>query len=319
MTEVHEIVVYIHGVSQSHFGVPHEEDYRALHDGIADRNADWPGRFLGVEWGWNYSPGPAEGHEQLTEAQHKFGGRILESLTATRDFTLNPGRFIVDGLRPLLIYGFSDMFYYVSHDGKRSVRGTVADQIRDFVSRVIPAGEPISLTLLGHSAGSVIAFDFAFSLFYERPRDGNRGSDAIGHGYLRRGDSGFQSARELREMARAGKLRIRRLITFGSPISMLACRSSEVVSILADGGRLDPKDYGLDSNVDGGDEIQGPRWLNLWDRDDPIAWPVEPLMQKTTDPPRVEDIYVDVSDSISHSHDSYWRSKRAHKTIAERW
>ena len=69
-----------------------------------------------------------------------------------------------------MVYGFSDMFYYVSTDGKAAIRGDT-EQIVQFVE----AGqgdprEPISLTMVGHSAGSVIAFDFCYYLFAQEDR-----------------------------------------------------------------------------------------------------------------------------------------------------
>jgi hypothetical protein len=43
--------------------------------------------------------------------------------------------------------------------------------------------------------------------------------------------------------------------------------------------------------------------------------PVHPLMESQL----VEDIYVDVSDSIASAHTDYWNSSRVHRLIADRW
>jgi hypothetical protein len=110
-------------------------------------------------------------------------------------------------------------------------------------------------------------------------------------------------------------LRLRRLITFGSPISFLAFRSDALVEILARDDRLRPEDYGLKSELTGEPPLPGPRWINLWDRDDPIAWPVSPLMESEL----VEDVYVDVSNSVTSAHTAYWKSRKVHKEIARRW
>ena len=208
------------------------------------------------------------------------------------------------------------MFYYVSAQGKQAIRLSVARQLLNHVNRVRrrdPAAK-ISLTLLGHSAGSVIAFDLLFYLFFKNP--GNK-HVFIDENIVNIPAATAKGIRELRNMARSGRLRIRRLITFGSPITPFACRNDTVVQILADDGQLDPADNGLTANPEGFDTLKGPRWINLWDKDDPIAWPVEPLM--LPDANVVKDIVVDVSDFTSKAHDAYWESKKVHKIIADTW
>ena len=32
-----------------------------------------------------------------------------------------------------------------------------------------------------------------------------------------------------------------------------------------------------------------------------------------------QDIYVDVSDLVGQAHDRYWRSRKVHEIVAERW
>src|SRR5688500_18256244 len=103
------------------------------------------------------------------------------------------------------------MFYYVSSDGKAAVRAALAEQIVRFVE----AGrgdtrEPISLTFVGHSAGSVIAFDFCYYLFAEEDRRFVK--DPIRGMYN-------EEVKHLRALALEGRLRIRRLVTIGSPIA----------------------------------------------------------------------------------------------------
>ena len=61
------------------------------------------------------------------------------------------------------------MFYYASKDGKKAVRNTVATQIIKAMDQYLSADKAplLSLTILGHSAGSTIAFDLLFYLFFE--------------------------------------------------------------------------------------------------------------------------------------------------------
>jgi hypothetical protein len=99
----------------------------------------------------------------------------------------------------------------------------------------------------------------------------------------------------------------------GNPLTAMAFRHSRVVEAVAAGEKLNPEHYGLHADPD----LPGPRWINLWDRDDPLAWPVEPLMD--SDHGVVKDIYVNVSDWITKAHGAYWSSKAVHTAIAEHW
>lgn len=310
-----EILIFVHGVSADQFGRRHDEEYNLLYEGVtsvAGRQSRWRNaEVCRVEWGWNYDA-RRDAHSQrlLTLAQTTLGERLLKVIDEAYDPTINPGRFVVNAFRPLLVYGFSDMFYYVSNDGKCAVRSALGEQIMSFIEagRGDPR-EPLSLTIVGHSAGSVIAFDFCFYLFAEEDRRFVR--DPM--------QSIFSdSVRQLRALASEGRLRIRRLITIGSPISMLACRNDTVVQLFADGGRLNPAWHGLTQNpASFGPKLHGPRWINIWDKDDPIAFPVEPMIDRSTD--AVSDVYINVSSNIAEAHNLYWSSPDVHAHIAQHW
>ena len=312
-----EVVIYIHGVSSDKTGRSHKKEYTTLHKGIAKSHNDWPLTKIEIEWGWNYrKDANPKGHELLTDAQRLLGLRLINAIDDPWDITINPVRALLPKLRSLIFYGFSDMFYYASKDGKKTVRNTVATQIIKGMDQYLTSDKVplLSLTILGHSAGSTIAFDLLFYLFFERE-----------HNFLVE----CQTTEErnlknalglLREMAQTDKLRIRRLFTFGSPITTLACRSDAILSTLASDDKLDAKDYGLEVNPAGfASKISGPRWINIWDKDDVIAWPVEPLMKSGSDQEVIKDIHLDFSDSVSQTHNRYWSSKKVHKVIANSW
>ena len=311
-----EIIIFVHGVSSDQLGRRHDPEYNALYEGVssaASRSSPWrTAEVCRVEWGWNHeAQAEPHGEQALTLAQSVLGERLLGVINDAYDPTINPGRYVVNAFRPLLVYGFSDMFYYVSSDGKAAVRGALAEQIVRFMEsgRGDPR-EPISLTLIGHSAGSVIAFDFCYYLFAQEDRRFVK--DPVRGLYN-------EEIKRLRDLALEGRLRIRRLVTFGSPIAMLACRNDTVVQLFAEGERINPAWYGLTQNpaLFGPLKLRGPRWLNVWDKDDPIAFPVEPLMDNQSR--AVSDIYINVSSNIAEAHNLYWSNHEVHEYLATHW
>jgi hypothetical protein len=317
MSKVIEIIIYVHGVSNDIHGRKHEVEYQTLHHGIATRLNNWPSRYIGIEWGWNFkNVAIPSSHELLTDAQRLLGARVIQALDAApRDMTINPGRLLLGQLRKLVIYGMADMFYYISKDGEKAVRNTVASQIMEQIHPFLAEkGLNISLTLIGHSGGGVVALDFLFYLFYTSV-----------HEYLF--DAHTKKEKELkteishlRSLAQNNKLRLRRLISLGCPVTALAFRDDAVLEILASGDKLNPSHYGFDRNPTiFGPRLKGPRWVNFWDKDDPIAWPVEPLMNQGATEDIIKDVYIDISDSITTSHDAYWASSKVHEAIANTW
>lgn len=300
-----DLVFYIHGVTPRVEPIPHHDLYGKLNQGIREQNPDWPEEYDGAEWGWN--PGTDTSHDQqlLSQAQMQLGQRVLPEISNAKDFSLNPARIAMNQLREINFYGFSDMFYYTSNTGKEAVRAAISRQLVEFLQGRNIEADPMRLTLVGHSAGAVIAFDLLFHLFH--PEE----APFTSHCFVDR-DSREQSE-QLRAWSRSGQLRLRRLVTFGNPLAAMAFRHSRVVEAFAAGERLDPAHYGLVPDP----ELPGPRWINLWDLDDPLGWPVLPLMDP--DSGMVEDVYVNVSDWITKAHSAYWTSKAAQKAIAEHW
>jgi len=315
-----ELPIYIHGVTGRNEG-SHHEQYKSFHQAITSYRQDWPAPYCGVEWGWY--PGTVlnpKSQQLLTQAERRLGDRALSAVQDPHDFTFNLLRIAVEKFRPLMMYNFSDIFYYVSEDGKAAVRYTVAEQIVNCLKPLIGETKaPISLTFIGHSAGSLIAFDFLFYLFTERPLEEFIKPEKLAQVVPNNSDhkQTLTALEELKKLAMDGQLRVRRLFTFGSPITPLAFRSDKVVEIIAQvgEGRLNAADYGLLTNPSAfGPVLKNPRWINLWDKDDVIGWPVEPLMTDTGT--AIVDRYVDVSDDPTQAHTAYWNDQGVHQEIA---
>ena len=307
-----EVVIYIHGVSQSTKERAHDREYHELHTGIARSATNWPSEYCGVEWGGNSSPRDPnpKSHKLLATAQRHLGSRVMPVVDNSFDLTANPARFAVGTIRKLAFYGFSDMFYYVSRDGKQAVRAAVARKVTDFIRSKVTDNDLLSISLFGHSAGSVVAFDFLFYLFSEKKSAA---------GFCTGVRAAGRAMTEFENRVANGTLRLRRLVTFGSPLAFTIFRNDSVLETLANDKQLDPADYGLASNFsEHHPQLSGPRWVNFWDKDDPISFPIEPLMaQSNTD--FALDVYSDVSDSLTRAHNAYWDNADVHREIGKRW
>ena len=330
----HEVFVYVHGVTprgqQSHAA-----QYANLHNAITSQASKLnppkaiPTGYCGVEWGWDPTNGQGKSHQLLDKAEEALGDRAIAAASDPSDWTLNPMRIAVDKFRGLMIYNFADMFYYASQDGKTALRYAMSNSIIERLRQmsVDLDNDAVSLTLIAHSAGSVVAFDFLFALFYH-PR---KARDFIDPNLVKTGPSQKGAAAaspaevnqtlndldRLKNLAETGRLRIRRLFTFGSPITPLAFRADSLLTILPHNDRIDGAQYGLTTNGNFPDPLPNPRWVNFWDKDDPIAWPVEPLMKQAG--AEVQDVYLDVSDSVTKAHESYWANETFHQELAKRW
>jgi hypothetical protein len=115
---------------------------------------------------------------------------------------------------------------------------------------------------------------------------------------------------QLREMTEDGRLTLKRLITMGSPISMLILRSDRRIRDLAYGGRVSPSSVGIDGS---GEKPDDPAWVNIWNKYDPISFPVAPIMEEGAP---VTDFHVRVAWNPLKSHTGYWTSKNVHRLLA---
>ena len=132
---LNETIVYVHGVSPQG-QKSHQGQYQALHRAIGARCRGFPKDFCGVEWGWATPDTQARSHQLLDAAETRLGARAISAVGDASDFTLNPLRIAVNKFRGLMIYGLSDIFYYVSEDGKSAVRYAAAGL--EAASEVLP-------------------------------------------------------------------------------------------------------------------------------------------------------------------------------------
>jgi hypothetical protein len=306
-SEWNEIIVFIHGITPDPDPKAHTENYQSLYRNIQKkleqiRKQNKPAFTLDpiqVEWGWQSNLHPITNDEYLAKAELALSRQAFSLDTEGRnaDPTLNPFRLLRPTVRRLLFYGFADLMYYVSRDGEIAVRNHVFRYIADQVCArgFMDSPAKLSLTFITHSAGTIIAHDLLYHLF--------------------RGPEHPSEVREvnevLRELIYRHRLRIRRLYTMGSPLTPLMFRSDSLITKMRDRQVLLPQNLGFVPFND----LMGPRWINIWDKDDMAAYPVSFLYQNESH--LIEDKYIDVSDLLTAAHNAYWRSPAVAQYIAK--
>lgn len=355
-----DVIIYIHGVSPDESLVTvtdaymsegqrpthrsgHAPAYTALHEGVARRmsnparRAAWQGALhCHTEWGWEYEDSDARlgASHRLIDAQHHLAQRTIRKMK--RPWFWGS---LMSPMRKLQLYGLSDVFYYVTQDGRISIRDRIADQIGASLGELLDEPDAqLSFTLVGHSAGSVISLDIVTFLLADEQSfiddlDSLKERESALKSQIGRFDRGgrrtkgsaviadtlevVQRQRKLLTGIQEKRFTLRRLFTMGSPITMLALRSDEDIRSLAYGNPMPLVQLGFGhANGTTNDQRDTLRWANIWDIRDPISFPVEPLVEES---PVVKDFHVRTSLNFVKSHTAYWTSHQVHGVIAEQW
>ena len=178
-------------------------------------------------------------------------------------------------LRKFFINGFGNVTAYQSVPGRRDVYGKIHDVVHEGLRelRAKLGGVDRPLVVIAHSLGSVIISDYIW--------DRQRGKDAE-----RRGTSPFERMETL-----AG------LITLGTNIPLFTLAHDPVACI-----EFPPP--GLPANLK-----KRAKWLNFYDSDDVLGWPLKPLSLRYADTVS-EDIEVSVGNILTAwnpaNHAAYW-------------
>jgi hypothetical protein len=299
-----EMVVFMHGITPEEVPGSHHNDYLQLFEALKHSLSGYPDKPklfdtpIEVEWGYQGSHSQGE-DEFLAQAELNVLKSAVAEEQNVHDFTIDP-RSVLRLLRPvvrqLLILAFADMFYYVSKDGEIAIRRHVFTDLAEQIQKAQQqAAGPVSLTFIGHSGGGIILHDLLYHLF----RD-----PAVLAQKEEAGEAEYAGIKTLRGLIAAGKLRLRRFYTMGSPITPLMFRSDTLVEKLRTGAQLDPEDIGLRA----ADQLSNPRWVNLIDKDDMAAYPLEFFYLNPAAPAAmvVQDQYLDVSDNPMVVHGKYW-------------
>lgn len=298
-----EIPIFIHGISPNRDPATCKKEYHELLSRVNKKlklynKSGFSRDAIFITWGVPVVPAQSTGMDNYLAAaereirdkvKHVMGGAYGSGLT-----------WFYSGIRDMIFYGVTDLFYYVSADGERTLRSHVFNYIAQQIQELDLDGKNrFSLTLFGHSAGSVISHDLLFHLFSQKHHTRSNEGDV------------FDSMNELRKLIARGRLRIRRLYTFGSPISPLILRADSLVKRFLDKKLLEPVDIGFGA----ADELSNPRWVNFWTRHDLASYPVSFLY--TNPNGEILDQEVPSGFNPSSAHTGYWKQDEMAEGIAK--
>ena len=296
-----EVPVFIHGITSEREPASHTSSYfaflRLVNEALAARGKKViDAQPIMVEWGWEASLGK---DKYLAEAERLVAREALTLTAKRRGLNLNPLRRFTDGVREAFLYGFADMFYYISRDGGRAVRDNVFAHLTGEIRNLKKSGDGgsnISLTFITHSAGAVIGHDFLYRLF------GWGAQPLFG-----------LTLNKTRRLARRKRLRVRRLYTLGAPVAPFIFRSEGLIEKILRRERFNPAVVGLSPD----EGLGNPRWVNFWDEDDLVSYPAAFLYEKVDGERVVVDRCVDLREKFPAVHSAYWRSREVADYVAE--
>lgn len=212
---------------------------------------------------------------------------------------INPMR----GIRGFMTFFLGDVIAYVSED-VNFIRRTVWTQIWKDLKQ--PLSQGATYSIIAHSLGSVIAFDYLFHLFHPQNEDDFSfipKPDPV----ARPEDSNLDAITILPEEIKLLREQFRHFFTMGSPIGLFMMRKG---SLWIQGEPFTT----LYNPVRG----ESRSWYNFWDSEDVIAYPLAQLFQRNPENENqtLVDIPVETGFLIFDSHNGYWDNSDVAQMIA---
>jgi hypothetical protein len=194
----------------------------------------------------------------------------------------------VNPLRNLTTFFMGDVIAYLSKN-VNFVQRTIWQQIWPALKQ--PLQEGATYSIVAHSLGSVIAFDYLTGLFHtEKPRIFSHEPQLCGCTDMAVSEKDLCLLQE----------RFRHFFTLGSPIGLFMLRQG---SLWVEGIPF----RAIDNPVRGGDR----QWINFYDPEDIIAYPVKSLFRLNPENHDcfLEDIPVQTGLPPLEAHTHYWQNR----------
>ncbi len=304
------VLVLIHGMTLEKVASTHSPAYDVLWDGLKRREpllAQRIDKVVHVEWGHKLVGSPPNGladDELTTDAENTIqqassydqvrsdpSGDNHPHPTPPWDLPTHAARRITKPLKEtVLILGFTDAVYYCSPDGERAVRKAVYSRVLSQLEPYRGATE-VRLHVIAASLGATVAFDFLYGLIapgvvpdFVADRQGDE-TDRERFNFWRR-----------RAQLPAPTLVLGSKTTTGAQIPLMMMRSKNVVSMLAQGQRLDPTVIGVPRSGP-------PKWCIFYDVDDILGFPTRRLFDARG---TIQEHEVNTGLNPTDAHSLYW-------------
>lgn len=273
-------LIFIHGMGDTH----PVKGFETLWKGIGERYDAVPGRKEGA-FGRRYTACFVDWHEVTAEAKRAVFDLAFEGRKPRESFldaALHPGDFG----RTFFTFFLGDVVAYVD-ENPNNIRETIWHLMKGGLI----AGGPYSI--VAHSLGSVIAFDFLFHLFVEGVLFDPVQDDAV-------------SIEDLQQ-------RFRGLYTMGSPVGLFMLRKGSLWR-RAEHGHPEAKPFSNIVNPIPEDAL----WCNYWDQQDLVAYPLARLFASNPANARrpLRDIEVGTGPDPISAHIRYWSDSEVAGEIA---
>lgn len=275
-------LLLIHGISDG--DGPHDFDkfwqrlsgiYSELH------KVSFDDYFLKAPIEWDAAT--SEGESDIFKAC--FGGIRESDKYLVHGNLFQTGKAMIDtrAWRYFSTFLIGDVVAYID-EADNKIRETAWGSMRQYLESEDGSIKPYSI--IGHSLGSVIAYDFIFALMVRNKLFDFATAPVLTAPQIQSWQDGF-----------------RNLYTMGSPIGLFMMRHRD----------LWQNDFGnLINPVDNTSKIR--TWLNLLDKDDLVAYPLEPIF-KDQPGKSLRDLEVDTGMLMPWAHTQYWDDDETAKAI----
>lgn len=279
-------IIFIHGMGEGRVKENYEQLWRRLGQAAKISPEEFAAQFQPIFTEWHVG--------QLSQAANIIYDDAFPGL---KNQPFNPMR----GIRYFVTFFLGDVAAYVSED-VNFIRRLVWQQIWDQLEQPLKQEEAI-YSIVAYSLGTAIAFDYLYSLFkkdelfvplpdpQERPED---------LGLTPVAGASSEECQLLQE-------RFRHFFTLGSPIGLFTLRKGSLWM------RTQPFNQ-LYNPVRGQNRV----WLNFWDSEDPIAYPLAQLFSRNPENQgaNLVDVPVETGFLLLDSHTRYWENRQVAAEIA---
>ncbi|MDZ4876967.1 MAG: hypothetical protein CLLPBCKN_006402 [Chroococcidiopsis cubana SAG 39.79] len=272
-------LIFIHGMGEGNPSESYEDLWRLLIKTSKLDKSDFESKFARIDTAWHTPP-------LSTAAQTLYD----DAFPDLRQQTLNPMKYV----RDFMTFFLGDVIAYVSED-VNFIRRRVWQDIWKSLQQ--PLSQGASYSIIAHSLGCAVAFDYVFNLWEQNEL------------FIPKSEPIIEPVPEptSEEFGRLQQ-QCRHLFTMGSPIGLFLMRK----------GTLWMQEYPftqLKNPVRGDGRI----WLNFWDSEDPIAYPLGKLFNRNKENEKCElvDVPVNTGFFMIDSHTRYWQNYQVAQRIME--